>query len=67
MIRAGDKVIIYEDPATRGKPEGIATLRELYSRNGNRLLWRVEFDDLPGEYYERTICGEDTDAEAAED
>jgi hypothetical protein len=66
MLRIGDKVTIYEDPVTKEKPEGKATLRELYRRHGESTYWRVEFDDAPGEFYERTVCGEDTDAEATE-
>lgn len=66
MIRIGDKVTIYEDPVTKQKPEGQAILRELYQRRGNDTVWRVEFDDAPGEFYERTVHGEETDAEPSE-
>lgn len=66
MLRIGDKVTVYEDPVTKEKPEGQATLRELYQRRGNYLVWRVEFDDAPGEFYERTIYGEDTDEQPSE-
>lgn len=69
IYETGVKVMIYEDPATRQKPEGKATLRELYRENGLESYWRVEFDDEPGAYYERTIVFEEGDrihAEATE-
>jgi hypothetical protein len=67
MLKCGDKVMIYEDPVTKEKPEGQATLRELYRSVGTLTIWRVVFDDEPGQYYERSIDGEDTDEKATEE
>lgn len=66
MLKIGDKVQIYEDPVTQNCPEGMATLRELYRKCGQFTHWRVEFDDANGEFYERTIYGEETEVEASE-
>lgn len=66
MLKIGDRVDIYEDPETKTKWEGMAVLKELYSRQGLRTHWRVEFDDAKGEFYERTIYGEDTEVEPSE-
>jgi len=65
----GTKAMIYEDPMTKQKPEGKATLRELYRENGLESYWRVEFDDEPGAFYERTVyleSGDEIKAEASE-
>jgi len=47
MMKVGDKVMIYEDPITRQKPEGIATLVENYKPDiGDGLsIWVVRFKD----------------------
>jgi hypothetical protein len=59
-VKAGDKVMIYEDPITRKKEEGIARLVECLDVDeaeflGDRLeRWLVDFDDDYGPL-ERTI------------
>ena len=46
-MKQGDKVMIYEDPITRQKPEGTATLLEEYKPDiGDGLsIWVVRFED----------------------
>jgi len=46
-MKVDDKVMIYEDPITRQKPEGIATLVENYKPDiGDGLsIWVVRFKD----------------------
>ena len=66
----GQTVTIFEDPITRQKPEGDAILRELYKTLGTASIWRVEFTDEPGQFYERTIQlepGDTIKCEATED
>lgn len=58
----GTRVMIYEDPITKQKPEGMATLKELYKTLGSTMIWRVHFDgDAENEFYERSIEFEDGD------
>lgn len=58
-MKKGDKVRIFEDPITRQKPEGMATLikLEFVSDSVPRAeRWRVRFEgDEPNETYSRTI------------
>jgi hypothetical protein len=55
-LRPGDKVMIYEDPYTQGKPEGTATLvnKEFTGPDGEEH-WFVKFAGDREKYY-RTIC-----------
>jgi hypothetical protein len=56
------RLMIYEDPYTQKKPEGMAELRELYRTNGMESYWRVHFDgDGENEFYERTVVLDDGD------
>ena len=57
----GSRVMIYEDPITKEKPEGKAILRELYAIRGLISRWRVEFEDELGQFYERSIAIEEGD------
>jgi len=57
----GSRVMIYEDPITKEKPEGNAILRELYAIRGLISRWRVEFEDELGQFYERSIATEEGD------
>lgn len=66
IYRTGEKVVVYEDPYTKQKPEGEAILRELYRENGLESYWRVEFINEPGVYYERTIIFQEGDKIEAE-
>lgn len=66
IYNIGTRTTIYEDPITKQKPEGQATLRELYKENGCESYWRVEFDDESGAFYERTIYIEEGDEIQAE-
>jgi hypothetical protein len=55
----GDRVMIYEKPLTREKPEGMATLVELvsYEPEPDRETWLVRFDgEDPNTLYRRGIC-----------
>jgi len=60
------RVMIYEDPITKEKPEGKAILRELYSIRGQMSRWRVEFEDELGQLYDRNIAIEEGDEILAE-
>ena len=56
-MKAGDRVMIYEDPLTKKKQEGMATLMELQAcdpGDGRLEYWLVHFDGDKGYYY-RTI------------
>lgn len=55
----GTRVMIYEDPITKEKPEGEAILRQLRAVAGLMTRWRVEFLDELGHSYQRTIAVED--------
>ena len=57
----GSRVMIYEDPVTREKPEGVAILRELHAIKGLISRWRVEFEEELGQFYERSIALEEGD------
>lgn len=56
-MKANDLVMIYEDPITQLRPEGIATLnRKLESDQGDGMSrWEVTFKDEPFRHYERAI------------
>jgi len=55
-MKKGDKVMIYEDPITQLKPEGMATLTTRLSSDGDRRQrWRVVFDAEPDAKYDRNI------------
>lgn len=57
-MKKGDKVMIYEDPITEQKPEGVATLIKELSRDTGYGLscWEVRFDgDDPSETFGRSI------------
>lgn len=56
MLERGDRVMIYEDPVTCEKKEGIATLvRQLNTDDGDGFeRWEVIFDN-EHESYPRTI------------
>lgn len=58
----GEMVSIYEDPITRKKLEGVATLKKLINANfsdaGEGLhleRWEVEFENDPGRTFPRNI------------
>lgn len=57
MLKIDDKTIVYHDPITLTEPEGSATLKEqIRPDTGDGLsMWMVEFDDEPGELFQRTI------------
>ena len=57
----GSRVMIYEDPITKEKPEGVAILRELQAIRGLMSRWRVEFEDELGQFYELSIAIEEGD------
>lgn len=57
----GSRVMIYEDPITKEKPEGVVILRELQAISGLISRWRVEFEDELGHLYERSIALEEGD------
>jgi hypothetical protein len=63
----GSRVVIYEDPITKEKPEGKAILRELYAISEQLSRWRVEFEDELGQFYARTIATEEGDEILAEE
>jgi hypothetical protein len=54
-ITYGSRVMIYEDPITKQKPEGEAFLREMYRGITGGGRFRVEFVDEPGQFYERDV------------
>jgi hypothetical protein len=56
-MKTGDVVMIYEDPITKQKPEGAATLAEqVREDDGDGLsMWAVKFIDEPLSEYIRTI------------
>lgn len=55
-LHVGDKVMIYEDPITRFKPEGVATLKAQRSQpDGQMTYWWVEFKDYPGLTVARSV------------
>lgn len=62
----GSRVMIYEDPITKEKPEGVAILRELYAIRGLMSRWRVEFEGESGQFYDRSIALEQGDEILAE-
>jgi len=47
--------VIYRDPITRLRPEGMATLKKLVYADGETQRWMVRFDGEL-ECFERTIC-----------
>ena len=56
-FQVGMKVMVYEDPITCEKPEGLALITDKLGDHH----FMVEFDgDDPGEEYERTIYDEET-------
>ena len=61
-LTANQRVMIYEDPITRDRPEDNATLvkfiRDMGIENDHSIeRWEVRFDDAPDEY-ERDIWTE---------
>jgi len=56
VLKVGNRVMIYEDPITRLKPEGMATLKKLVRVVDERFLdWMVEFDEGTEGEFCRTI------------
>lgn len=60
-MEKGETVVVYEDPITRKKAEGVARLIRLIDPDSgewdNRLFqrWYVEFENSPGETFDRQI------------
>lgn len=50
MLKHKDKVMIYEDPISRKKPEGEAELIVLMDENDDMQFWEVKFPD-------GSVCG----------
>ncbi|MBI1338066.1 MAG: hypothetical protein GC164_14055 [Phycisphaera sp.] len=49
--------MVYEDPITRQREEGLAVLRETDTNRSDTDFWdgRVEFIDEPGQHYSRRV------------
>ena len=60
-MNEGDKVMIYSDPFTKQKPEGLAVLKECRIRDAQDSMeyWDVEFVDERGRTYGRWVDTED--------
>lgn len=56
-MKANDIVMIYEDPITQIKPEGIATLQRLIDTDPDTGLsrWKVKFAEDPFLSYTRSV------------
>lgn len=55
-LTMGDRVRVYEDPATENILEGVASLKRRIGRDlGPYERWLVEFHDEPGGEYERSV------------
>lgn len=61
-MKKGDVVMVYEDPFTRQKREGVARLVKCLRRDDEYERWIVQFDgDGERQFFERVIVPEKDD------
>ena len=55
-IEVGSKLTIYQDPYTRQKEEGRATITKIISESEHEIHLKVRFEDEPEVEYPRVIA-----------